>query len=129
MPGQHSSHGASVTFDGTPIGWLTDFDWEAAVSQLVERTNVTSRVVGTGANARVVKEYDCTSIEPPSLSFAFWGAPGVATDYVGRKATLAFDTPGATISGEAILKSISHSGKVRQFSRGTATFQLTGASS
>lgn len=127
MPGQHSSHGASVTFDGTEIGWLTDFDWEAAVAQLVERTNVTSTVVGTGANARVVKEYDCTEIEPASLSFAYWGAPSVATTYVGRKATLTFTAPGVTISGEAILKNISHRGSAKQWSRGTASFVLTGA--
>lgn len=127
MPGQYSSHGAIVAFDGTEIGWLTDFDWEAAVAQLEEVTNVTSVVVGTGANARVVKEYDCTEIEPATLSFAFWGPPGVAATYVGRRASLEFSAPGATISGEAILKRIRHSGRAREWSRGYAEFQLTGA--
>jgi hypothetical protein len=128
MPGQYSSHGAIAVFDGTEIGWLTDFDWEAAVAQLVERTNVTSTVVGTGANARVVKEYDCTEIEPPTLSFAFWGPPGVEVTYVGKRASLEFSAPGVTIGGEAILKKIRHSGRSREWSRGYAEFQLTGAS-
>jgi hypothetical protein len=127
MPGQYSSHGAFVTFDGVLIGWLTDFEWQAAVATLVERTNVTSTVVGEGENARVVNEYDCTAIDPPTLSFAFWGPPQVSPYYVGAKATLTFDAPGATISGEAILKSISHRGRSRQWSTGTAEFQLTGA--
>jgi hypothetical protein len=127
MPGQYSSHDTSVSFDGVPIGWLTGFDWEAKAGQLFKKTNVTSRVVGSGSNARVVEEYDCTSVEPPTLSFTFWGPPSFAADDAGLRAEIVFDAPGATISGEAILVSFTHNGRAGQWATGAATFQLTGA--
>jgi len=127
MPGIYSSHGTTVSFNGVQIGYLTGYDWEVKAGQLVERTHVGSRVVGTGANARVVKEYDCTSVEPATLAFAFWGPPSFSTDDAGMKATIVFETAGVEISGPAILLSFSHAGRSGQWSTGVATFQLTGA--
>ena len=126
MPGLYSSHGTTVTFNGAAIGFLTGFDVEAKAGQLSETTNVTSTVVGTGANARVVKEYDCTSVEPPTVSITFHGPPSFSATDAGFKATLVFDAPGMTVSGEAILLSWNHSGRSNQWSTGTASFQLTG---
>lgn len=125
MPGQYSSHGVAVTFDGDLIGWIDDFDWEV-IATILERTNVTSRVVGTGANARVVKEYDCVEVDPPTLDIAFWGPPAEDMDGGGRKGELTFSAPGVEFYGEAILKSFGHSGKKKEWSRGRASFQLTG---
>ena len=126
MPGYASSHGTSVTFGGVPIGYLTGFDSEGAGGQLVEKTNVTSPVVGSGANARVVKQYDCTSVEPLTLSITFWGPPSFTQSDGGKKATLTFSAPGASFSGTAILQRFSYSGRVNQYGTGSATFQLTG---
>jgi hypothetical protein len=127
MPGFHSSHDTTVSFNGVDIGYLTAHDWDVKAGQLVERTSVVSRVVGAGADARVVKRYDCTSVEPPTLSFSFWGPPSFDADDAGMKGTIVFETPGATISGPAILTSFSHAGRSGQWSTGVATFQLTGA--
>ncbi len=126
MPGYYSSHGATVTFGGVLIGYLTGYDSESKAGQLYERTNVNSRVVGTGANSRVVKEYDCTSVEPPTLSFSFLGPPSYDAEDAGMSATIVFEAPGSTISGPALLLSFSHSGRAGQWSTGVATFQLTG---
>lgn len=126
MPGLYSSHGTAVSFDDVPIGYLTGFDWEAKAGDVQEVTHVESPVYGAGAGARVLKQYDCTSIEPPTLSFTFWGPPSFAVTDAGLKATIVFDSPGATISGEAILLSFNHSGRSGQWSTGVATFQLTG---
>jgi hypothetical protein len=126
MPGLYSSHGTTVSFNGTNIGYLTGFDVEAKAGQLSETTNVTSTVVGSGANARVVKEYDCTSVEPPTVSITFHGPPSYDVEDAGFKATLVFDAPGMSVSGEAILLSWNHSGRSNQWSTGSATFQLTG---
>lgn len=127
MPGFYSSHGTSVSFGGVNIGYLDGYDWEVKAGQLVEKTHVGSRVVGTGASARVVKEYDCTSVEPPTLTFTFFGPPSYSKDDAGAKGTIVFSTPGATVSGPAILVSFSHSGRSGQWSKGVASFQLTGA--
>lgn len=126
MPGRYSSHGTYVTFDGVDIGYLTGFDTESKAGDVQEVTNVNSPVFGTGSNARVLKQYDATSIEPPTLSFEFWGPSSFAATDAGLKATIVFDSPGSVISGEAILVSFNHSGRSGQWSRGTASFQLTG---
>ena len=126
MPGLYSSHGTAVYFAGTQIGFLTGFDVESKAGSPVETTNVTSRVVGTGRNARVVKEYDATSIEPPTLTVQFWGPPSFQATDAGFKGPLVFDAPGDAVYGEAILVSFSHAGRSNQWSTGTATFQLTG---
>lgn len=127
MPGPFSSQGTSVSFGGVQIGYLTGHDWESKAGQLVERTGVDSPVVGSGANARVIKQYDCTSLEPPTLTISFWGPPSYAAEDAGLKAQILFDTPGAVLTGEAILVSFSHSGRPNQWSTGSATFQMTGA--
>lgn len=126
MPGQYSSQGTTVTFNGVNIGYLTDHDVNCKVGTLFETTNVTSTVVGTGASARVVKSFDATSIELPEISIQFWGPPSYAATDVGMKATIVFDSPGNYLSGNAILTAWSYTGRVGQWSRGTATFQLTG---
>lgn len=127
MPGRYSSHGTFVSFSGVDVGYLTGFDNESKAGDVQEVTNVNSPVFGTGANARVLKQYDATSIEPPTLSFNFWGPPSFAATDAGLKAEIVFDSPGSSISGEAILVSFNHSGRAGQWSTGTATFQLTGA--
>lgn len=126
MPGFYSSHGTAVSFGDVPIGYLTGFDWEAKAGDVQEVTHVESPVYGSGSSARVLKQYDCTSIEPPTLSFTFWGPPSFDVTDAGLKAQIVFDSPGATISGEAILLSFNHAGRAGQWSTGVATFQLTG---
>lgn len=127
MPGLYSSHGTSVIFGGRTIGFLTGFDTEAKAGDVQEVTHVDSPVFGVGANARVLRQYDCTSIEPPTLSFTFWGPASFAPEDAGLKAQIVFDSPGSVIFGEAILMSFAHAGRAGQWSTGTATFQLTGA--
>lgn len=126
MPGYYSSQGTTVTFDGVSIGYLTGFDSEGGAGQLAEKTNVSSPVVGSGANARVVKQYDCTSVEPLTLSITFWGPPSFSQSDGGKRATLTFSAPGGSISGTAILQRFSWSGRANQWSNGSATFQITG---
>jgi hypothetical protein len=131
MPGIVSSHGTSgyptaVVFGNVGIGYLTDFDVDAQAGQVFEKTNVSSPVIGTGADARVLKQYDCTSIEPPTISLRFWGPPSFSMFDCGKKALIEFDAPGDYISGEAILVSWKHAGRAGQWSTGEAVFRLTG---
>lgn len=132
MPGsggwsEISSQGTAVSFGDVPIGYLKSFDSSAEVASLEDVTNITSPVVGSGADARVVKQYDALMIEPVKLTLSFWGSPPFSASDVGTKAELAFSGAGAVISGEAVLMSIGHAGRAGEYSEGTATFQLTGA--
>lgn len=127
MPGVYSSHGTTVSFNGTNIGYLTGFDVESSAGNVTESTSLASTVVGTGANARVVKQYDCTSVEPPKVSITFLGPPSFSVTDSGFKATLTFNSPGGSLSGQAILLNWNHSGRPNQYTTGSASFQLTGS--
>lgn len=129
MPGVESSQSTSVSFDGVLIGYLTGFDLEAKAGPLVDITSVLATVVGEGEGSRVVRAYDCTSIEPPALTITFWGPPTFAPYDCGRKGWLEFHTQNTRTYGEAILTSWNYSGRPNQYTTGTATFQLTGANS
>ena len=126
MPGFDSSHGVSVSFAGVAIGYLTGFDDEAKAGTLVDRTGSSATIVGTGASARVLRRFDCTSLDPMTLSLTFHGAPSYTQNDVGTKGTLSFSAPGNSWSGQAILTGWNHSGRTGRFSEGSATFQLTG---
>lgn len=126
MPGLTSPHGTLVTFGGVAIGYLTGYDVDCQAGEVHEVTNVNSPVYGTGAATRVLRQYDCTSIEPPTLSIEFWGAPSYSATDAGLAAQIVFDSPGFYLIGQAILKSFNHSGRAGQWTRGTATFQFTG---
>lgn len=126
MSGVASAQGTSVSFASIPIGFLTGFDVDAKSGSLVETTHVESAVVGEGVNARVVKQYDATAVEPPTISIQFWGAPSFDWTDCGLKAQIVFSGPDDVITGEAVLLSWNHSGKAGQYTTGTATFQLTG---
>lgn len=126
MPGPYSSHDTYVSFGANDIGWLTGFDLECPAGDVRETTNVDSAVVGTGDNARVVREYDATSVDPPRLTLTFWGPPGLAALDAGLKGALVFQSPGAVIAGEAIVIKWNFQGRSRQWTTGSVEFQLTG---
>lgn len=125
MPGPASPHGTSVTFDGVLIGWITGWTWTIEGSNPVEVTHVESTVVGEGAAARVVREYDCTAVEPSVFSFTFKGPPSYGPSDGGKKATLTFSGGGGYWTGEAILRKFVHEAKVNQYTDGSAEFMVT----
>lgn len=126
MPGRYSSQGTVVSFGGVNIGFLTGFDVQAKAGQLYDKTNVSSPIVGSGASARVLREYDCTSVDSITIQITFWGPPTYAVTDAGLKATIVFDAPGDEISGQAILTEWNHQGRAGQWTTGSASFQLTG---
>lgn len=128
MPGSGeipSAQGTTVTFGGVSIGLLTGFDSSHKIGQLLDVTNVDSQLIGTGNQARLVRQYDCTSVEPASLSCAFYGAAAFTDEDLGISALLEFDSPEESYSAYAIMTEYTHSGSVGQFATGTASFQLT----
>lgn len=127
MPGVDSPQGTAVVFDNVAIGFLTGFDVEAKAGPLIDSTNVNSLVVGTSWSSRVVRWYDCTSVEPPTITITFWGPPTYSAYDCGKKGLLEFETQSKGVSGEAILLSWNYSGRPNQYTTGTATFQLTGS--
>ena len=129
MPAPPSSQGSTVSFNGTALGSITR--WRAAPSSAVyvEKTNITSPVSGTGANARVRKHYDCVAIDPGTVEVTLFGVPAYVYADSGFRATLAVTWSGGSLSLPAFLDSFEVTGQVGQFLTGQAVFRLTGDAS
>lgn len=113
-------------FGGVVLGRLVGFDSSAEAGQLADVTSAGSALVGSGAGCRVVTSYDCTTIDPPTLTLSIFGPPHYSAADVGMKATLAFFAPGNSRSGVAILVGISHTGRRGEYAESTARFQWVG---
>lgn len=122
-----SAQGTTITFGGVSIGLLRGFDSSHQAGQLVDVTNVGSAIYGTGADTRLVRQYDCTSIEPARLSCSFYGAGGFSDADLGIVDVLEFSSPQESYSASAMLVEFTYSGSAGEFATGTASFQLTGA--
>ena len=120
------SHGSTCSFNGIALGRVTRWRSSPGSAVYAEKTNVTSTVVGTGANARIVKSYDCVAIDPGSVDVTLFGCPPYTSVDVGFKATVYVTFDGGSLSKEAYLETFEVTGQVGQFLVGQATFKLTG---
>jgi hypothetical protein len=126
VPDVPNSQGATISFAGTLLGVLTGFTPSFSAGNVHEFTGVRSPVVGTGQNARVVKQYTCTSIEPGTVTARFLGAADLARNDVGRPGALVVSWPGGALTGQAFLTDLQAEfarGELRQWA---ATFQFSG---
>lgn len=126
MPDVPDSQGATISFAGTTLGVLIGFTPSFSTGNVHEFTSVRSPVIGTGQNARVVKQYTVTSIEPGTVTARFLGAADLARNDVGRPGALVVSWNGGSLSGMAFLQDLQ-----AEFSRGelrqwAATFQFSG---
>lgn len=120
------SQGATITFRGTELGILTGFSPSFAVANVHEFTSVRSQVVGSGPNARVIKQYSATSIEPGTVTMRFLGAASLARNDCGLAGPLVIAWPGGSLTGDAFLEQLDADwtrGELRQWS---GTFRFTG---
>lgn len=122
-----SGQGTTIYFDGYGVGRLISFDSSHQVGQMTDVTNVGSGVSGSGADTRLFKMYDCTSIEPARLSCTFYGAAPFNEGDLGRVALLEFDSPEESYQAFAMLTEYTHSASAGEFATGSASWQLTAA--
>lgn len=122
-----SSQGSSVTFNGVPLGRVTNWRASPGSASYVEKTHVGSQILGSGANSRIVREYDCVSVEPGSVDVTLFGCPPYAAADTGLKATLIVSFDGGSLTAEAFLDTFEVTAQVGQFLVGRANFRFTGA--
>jgi hypothetical protein len=121
------SQGSTVSFAGTPIGELVGWNLVPATAVTTEITSTDSVYRGSGGLSRVVKEYDCTTVDPGTVSVRLLGCPPYQVEDIGLRGTLVVDFDGGALSAEAILMDFEVEGSVGDLLRGTAKFQFTGA--
>ena len=121
-----SSQGTTVSFDGEPIGSLVGWRVTPATAAVEDFTHGNSPILGTGANSRVVKMVDCTSVDPGEAEVRLLGVPPYVAGEAGKKGGLTFSYEGGGFTLEAILVRFEIEGAVGEFIKGSAVFQLTG---
>lgn len=118
---------------GTTLSWgaasfsLIAFSWDGSASQ-IDMTSMDSTITTTtDGRLVVVKDVDCGSIDWGKLSIQFWGASNIGTAEQGSIEQLTFSIPSsASLSGYALLESISFQGSVGDLIKGSAVFQFSG---
>lgn len=120
------SQGSSVSFGGGALGSLVGWQVSLAQASTTDATGTGATIYGNGEDTRLVKQVECTAIDPGTVSVRLLGCPPYTNEDIGTKATLSVDFDGGGISWEAILLSFEVEGSVGELLRGTATFQFTG---
>lgn len=121
-----TSQGSTVSFGGQALGKLTNWKLAPGSAQFEEYTNVGSTVLGTGQDARVVKQYLCTAIDPGGVDVTLFGCPPYTIGGIGSRGTLAVTFTGGSLSLEAYLETFDVTGQVGEFLVGTARFKFSG---
>jgi hypothetical protein len=122
-----SSQGAVLSFNGQVLGVLQNANPSFSVGNKHEVTSMRSPVVGAGQNARVLRQYNVTSIEPGTITARFLGSPDLARNDIGGPGVLSFTWgSGQTLSGQAFLETLD-----AEFAKGelivwAAVFQFSG---
>lgn len=119
------SQGSTVSFNGVPIGSLLSWEVTPAQASTTDATSVDSTILGAGSESRVVKQHDCTAIDPGTASITLLGAPFVSDD-IGMVGDLSIDSEAGAISLEAIFVRFSVQAAVGELIKGSAEFQFTG---
>lgn len=121
-----TSQGSTLSFNGTPLGRITRWVDSPGTAVYVEKTSIVSPVVGTGANARILKSYDCVAIDPGTVEVTLFGCPPFVYDDTGTRGTVSLSYDGGARNLPAYLDKFEVTGQVGQFLVGQASFRLTG---
>jgi hypothetical protein len=121
-----SSQGSTVSFAGAAIGQLVGWRVSPGQAAVEDFTGFGCDILGTGADARVVKRMDATAVDPGTAEVRLLGVPPYVATEIGKKGSLYFSYDGGGFTLQAILLSFDIEGAVGEFIKGSATFQLTG---
>jgi hypothetical protein len=109
------------------LGVLQNISQQYAVGNKHEVTSMRSPVVGAGQNARVIKQYNVTSIEPGTITTRFLGYPDLVRSDVGLPGLLVFSwNSSASNSGQAFLETLDAEFAKGELIQWAAVFQFSG---
>jgi len=121
-----SSQGSTCSFNGQSLGTMTRFRVSPGAAVFAEKTNITSEVVGSASNARIVRTYDCVAIDPGTVEVTLYGCPPYTNAEIGSRGTVSVRFAGGSLSRTAYLETFDVTGSVGEFLVGQAVFKLTG---
>lgn len=127
MPYFADGHGATLTFDGRVLGDLLGIQPAFQAANVHEVTGVASPIVGSGQNARILRQYNVTSIDSGVITARFLGSPSLSRNDMGYPATLTVAAGTAiSLSGQAVCIQLDADIQVGELVRWNAVFQFTG---
>ena len=121
------AQGATIVFDGVTLGICQGVTPSFRAGAVHEVTGIRSPVIGTGQNARVLKQYTCTSIEPGTFTARFLGSSSLTRADIGRPGVLRFtDANGASLAYQAFLVDLNPDWQRGELVQWAAVFQVSG---
>ena len=128
MPNIPNSQGAALFFNGQALGVLQSVSLSLAVGNKHEVTSMRSPVTGSGSSARVMRQYNVTSIEPGTIAARFLGLPDLTVLDTGKYGSLVFSYGyGRSVVAQAFLESLDSEFTKGELVQWAAVFQLSGA--
>jgi hypothetical protein len=128
VPDIPNSQGAALYFDGQQLGVLQNVSLSLAVGNKHEVTSMRSPVTGSASSARVMRQYNVTSIEPGTITARFLGLPDLGVLDMGKYGILLFTYGnGRTLRAQAFLESLDSEFAKGELIQWAAVFQLSGA--
>ena len=128
MPNIPSSQGAALYFNGQELGVLQNVSLSLAVGNKHEVTSMRSPVTGSASSARVMRQYNVTSIEPGTITARFLGLPDLGVLDMGKYGLLVFSYgSGGAVTAQAFLESLDSEFAKGELVQWAAVFQLSGA--
>ena len=119
------AQGSAVSFAGSNIGQILAFTSGSPTAVTTETTGGDATIIGSQSDARVVRSFDCTAVDPGSVSVRLLGMPPYAPEDIGSKGTLSFSTASGAETFDAILQSYEVEASVGDLLRGSASFLIT----
>lgn len=121
-----NAQGLTATFAGVALGQVIGFDADSSAGTPYEFTPAGATVVGTGLNARVVRQLNWTSVENGTVSFRVLGNPIFVESDMGTRGTLAFSVGGVSLSRTAAIKTCRRAGERGGLIQTAYEFTFTG---
>jgi hypothetical protein len=126
MPYIEDSQGATLLFNGVELGTYVSMSPSWQTGNVHEVTSKDSQVLGTGTDARVLRQYNVSAMEPGQVQVRFLGNPTLRLDQIGVTGTLAIIWAGGAYSGNGFAIDLAGDIKAGELIQWSMTFQFSG---
>jgi hypothetical protein len=126
MPEIADSQGASLLFNGVELGTYVSMNPSWQTGNVHETTNANSPVLGSGADSRVLRQYNVSAMEPGQVQVRFLGNPTLSLSQIGVTGTLAIVWSGGSYSGAGFAIDLNGDIKAGELIQWVMTFQFSG---
>jgi hypothetical protein len=120
------SQGATLTFNGVTLGYYVSISPSWSVSSSHETTSKDSPILGRGTDARILRQYNVSSVEPGQIAVNFIGNSDLDWNSIGVTGYLKVSWPGGSISGDGFMTDIQGDISAGELVRWSLTFKFSG---